>query len=67
MFKPRTSLNIEEFKGSGMGMNFQRNTRNDMEGSKYVLFINDSFLVCAEGRSLKYAKTDLFFSKQSKP
>lgn len=49
-----------------MGMNFQRNARNDMEGSKNVLFINDSFLVVAEGRSLKYAKTDLFFSKVSK-
>jgi hypothetical protein len=65
-FKSATTPAVEEVKGSGMGMNFQRNSRNDMEGSKYVLFINDSFLVVAEGRSLKYAKTDLFFSKQLK-
>ena len=49
-----------------MGMNFNRHSRNDIEGSKNVLFINDSYLVVAEGRSLKYAKTDLFFSKQAK-
>lgn len=63
----RTNITTDtESKDSGMGMNFNRNTRNDIEGSKNVLFINDSYLVVAEGRSLKYAKTDLFFSKQAK-
>lgn len=43
-----------------MGINFPKNP-NDI--GKYVLFINDTFLVVGEGRNIKYAKTELFFKK----
>ena len=39
---------------------------NDMDSSKNILFVNDSFLVVAEGYNLKYAKTSLFFNSSSR-
>ena len=44
-----------------MGIHYPKNP-NDV--GKYVLFINDTFLVIGEGRNLKYAKTELFFQKK---